>query len=421
MNNKDLPKELIDLEARLKSRLLLEANKKRNSIIKRRKLIGIAASVAITFSIGLKPIASFVTNKLDETQIAKISNFEPGLMLAIENGIMQDVSINESSKNLKMTIQEVLMDDSGMMVFYSLENLGDYKEAILEEVVLEDENSAEVAKGYFEVRDSILDISNLSKYQSRFIFDFDNNEIESNVNLVAKFSVKNSDDSLEKISYTLPFEIDNKVFEGKKSKYIINENVSTNAGEITFKTLEEYPMRNVVRCEINELDNVKLLGFDSMAIIDEDGERYNYMYKRGQRLYFSSSYYKPSDSFRLVGANIKYLDENYKIENSIDLNNKRWIIKGHDKFEIAEMRKTDVGYDISIIIGNFDMRDLNSDIEVRSNRATISRSSLSYIENTNQTILNLGVKTNGDDSFLDFEIENYPKVETNYFDIEIGR
>ena len=143
MNNKDLPKELIGLEARLKSRLLMEANKKRNSIMKRRKLIGIAASVAITFSIGLKPIASFVTNKLDETQIAKISNFEPGLMLAIENGIMQDVSVNESSKNLKMSIQDVLMDDSGMMVFYSIENLGDYKEAILEEMVLEDENSAE--------------------------------------------------------------------------------------------------------------------------------------------------------------------------------------------------------------------------------------------------------------------------------------
>lgn len=421
MNDKVFPKELIGLEERLKKRLILESKKRENLIAKRKKMIGFAACIAITFSIGIKPIASFVNNKIDENKIAQVSGFDSGIIEAVENGIIQEIDKEMLINGLKFTLQNIIADESGMMVFYTIENLGDYEKVKIDSAYLRNKVIKDDILGYQLDANVDYNIKNIYKYDSSMIFDFeDTNEIKDML-LLFNLSVKKSNENYEKVSYDIPINLKEEIFKGKIMNYDISKTANIRIGDIKFENLKRTPMRNSIAYDVELNQGIELLGFESMYLIDENGNTYDYKYQRENKLYFDSSFYDEGSDYRLIGGKIQYIDANHSFKGEIDLEKEQFVGDKEKIFEIENIEQKDRGYKVLIRTSNTNFDSYQENLDISSRNFDIESKSISYIENIDQTFIEINIdpkdKYIGD--IFDFEIRNYPKNDLEVFDIQI--
>lgn len=254
-------------EAILKGVQVGEIEKKRTKRKRKRTFYSFAAVavfvIVFVTSIRVSPaFAQAVATIPGMAKIVELIEFDKGIKGVLDNDYYQEINVNTERDNLNLTINGVILDETGMVLSYTLE--APYS--------LEDLQYKEI-KLLYEGEEILSSISYDNPNQShpnrkedliQFIFSepslFKNQEFTLELELGTK----------ENTVFTVPFHVPEKVEEGKV--YTLNQELEIEKQKLTIEAVTIYPLRVAVEVTFDESNTMELLQFEDMRIEDENGE-----------------------------------------------------------------------------------------------------------------------------------------------------
>lgn len=279
--------------------------------VRRRKqwLVTSVALVALCFcllSIRLSPTIALAVSKVPGLEaIVQLIHHNRGIEDVIEQGYNEQVYTTVEQAGIKVTIEEVIADESGMYILYRLmseKNLNTEKHIEIE--VLQNGEEIKAVKSY-------------STFMSEDTYDF-----SSSIEIVA---------SEEKLDYTHPnfevrFTIEDQVIrvpftlknEIKKAKtYLVNKELEVEGQKFTVNEIEISPLRVSIEIAVDPNNEQRILNFNSLELFDENNEVWSSISngvvgagtidKNVNKYYLQSNYFREPKSLTLKIAEIEAL------------------------------------------------------------------------------------------------------------------
>lgn len=248
----------------------LKAKREKNLVKKKQKrLVGLAIAVII--------IISFVTSIRISPTFANALSTIPGMEWMIgfieqdkgfsaikENDYYQKVDVSETKGDLTLTIDGVIMDESGMNVFYTLKSTKPLTGGEIKYInLLNKEEFPEHSRSYnvYFPDDIQNEFQDMVEYQ--FVNSFSFEELKFNFELVTVMDN-------QEIKFLIPFELKENV--KKNITYPINQVVEVENQKITVEEIIVYPLRIGVKVAFDPANTKEILGFEDMRLENENGE-----------------------------------------------------------------------------------------------------------------------------------------------------
>ncbi|WP_391207270.1 DUF4179 domain-containing protein [Psychrobacillus sp. L4] len=246
--------------------LLQAKNKKRKRKNKLWTLL-VAAILMLTFvtSIRVSPaFASAIASIPGMERFVDLIQFDKGLEAIIENDYYEPIGISQVKDDMTFTVDGVILDETGMEIFYTLEAPFSIENIRYEGVdVLIDGKSlsdnASISYGYNGQEET-------NRIEEQFSFNFKEAHQFASKQFELKFQLKNE----KKTTFDIPFTIKNDIKKGKV--YSVNQEVKMDGQKMLVKEITIYPLRVAVNIEFNEQNDMEILQFEDMRIEDENGE-----------------------------------------------------------------------------------------------------------------------------------------------------
>ncbi|MDU1847916.1 MAG: DUF4179 domain-containing protein [Niallia nealsonii] len=272
--------------------------KNRKSLI----AIAIAAIIVISFvtSIRISPTFANVLSSIPgmEWMIGFVEQ-DKGLSAIIDNDYYQKVDASETIGDFTLTVDGVIMDESGMNVFYTLKSSKSLTGGKIKQInVINKEEFPEHTQSYsvFFPDDIDNEFQNMVEYHFANSFSF--KELKFNFELKAIIDNK-------EINFSIPFKLKENI---KKSViYPINQVVEMDNQQFTIEEIIIYPLRIGVKIAFDPTNTKKILGVEDMRLENEAGEVWgsirngvtaNYLSETEKIFYLQSNYFeKPKDLY----------------------------------------------------------------------------------------------------------------------------
>ncbi|MFP7298825.1 DUF4179 domain-containing protein [Neobacillus niacini] len=283
---------------------------------KRRMLFSFMAA-AILFlgfftSIKLSPaFASYVAVIPGMEKVIELIRGDKGRMLAIENDYYQEIGVSQEKNGLEITIDGAIADENGLVLFYSVESDKKQKEVILEEAGLFDQNGQKLnwSSASIGTHHSSQEGETFYNGSLEYFFDTPLQQKDFELKLKVKSDQQNAD---YHFSFTL-----NKDIKAKKT-YEINKTLSIEGQKVTFVEADIYPLRVAVHVRMDPANSKKLLNFDDIRLVDENGDVWNKINngvfasrisENEAILYLQSNYFKNPEKLYLEVNKIQAIDK----------------------------------------------------------------------------------------------------------------
>ncbi len=302
--------------------------------------------------------------------IVELVGLDKGLSAAVENEYIQHIDKSVEYENIKFTIKDVIADNSGIIVFYSLENKGSHIMPRIRDVKLTDSKGADLKMsiGY-----------DAAQYEGKNFegkIEFYSNENQSEGipdNLVLKVGLeeqrklKESEISpkdntpeqntgmpgnLQVISgsWQIPFTIDREKLSGAEKMYNINQTVEVEGQKIKFEDIRIYPIKSILSVSLDPANTKKLFTFEDLKLMDENGEEWGRIVNGlsgsnpggdRQTLNFQSNYFIKPKELYITGNYIRALDKD-KCYFTVDTANGKIL---YSPFNLLSLTDITVGKD----------------------------------------------------------------------------
>ncbi|MFJ8065965.1 DUF4179 domain-containing protein [Psychrobacillus sp. NPDC096426] len=343
-----------------------KANSKRSKRKKTLWTISVAAILMLTFitSIRVSPaFANAVASIPGMERFVDLIQLDKGLEAIIENDYYEAVGVSQMKDNMTFTIDGIILDETGMEIFYTLEA----------PFSMED-----IQYGNLEVWNNGKNLSEDSAYSfghfgektnrivERFSFTFGKAKQFTSQQFELIFQIENDKET----TFKVPFTLKNTVQQGKV--YSLNEEVEMDGQKMLVKNITVHPLRVAVNIEFNEQNDMEILQFEDMRLEDENGEVWSSIQNgtsgfggvnNKERTYFlQSNYFKEPKKlyFRFDKVQALPKEESYLL---IDLETKKVMKKPSDgKIEITNISNDSVEVKIPQIRENH-MYSLFADAE----------------------------------------------------------
>ncbi|MBE1555082.1 DUF4179 domain-containing protein [Sporosarcina limicola] len=306
---------------------------------KRRKslwTIAIAAIFLLAFvtSIRVSPVfANVVASIPGMGKIVDLVEFDKGLQGIFANDYYQPLHVSQTKDDLTLTIDGVILDETGVVISYTLEapfslNGLKYKEINLVHAgkivppgswSYDHPNQPHASR-----KEDIISILFLDKQA------FDTQDFALEVQL----------DNAKETAFTLP----EKVKKGKV--YTLNKEVVVEQQKMTIRDITIHPLRVVVTMTFDEANTMKLLNFENMRIEDGKGEVWSSIRngtsglgfgENEQTFYLQSNYFEQPKALYFKMGKIQALpkEEAYLV---VDLQKQQVLKQPSDgKLEVTKM------------------------------------------------------------------------------------
>jgi hypothetical protein len=228
-----------------------------------------AAVLLIGFftSVRLSPaLADYVAVLPGMEKIVDMIRFDKGKMSAIENDYYQEIGASARDNGLKITIDGAIADEKGMVLFYSMEADKKQKNLDFDGLKLERQDGKELLYGASS--SSFLHSEEGETHFSGTIDYYFEKPLDSK-DLIIELKIK-GDTTAE---LNIPFSL-TKDMKGKKT-YELNETISIEGQKITFLSATVHPLRVAVHLKYDPANTKKILNFDDLRLVDENGEVWN--------------------------------------------------------------------------------------------------------------------------------------------------
>jgi len=333
----------------------------------RTALLSISTAAVITLFLlaSMIRISPVFAGYLDDVPIlkyiVKLVNYDKGLKSAIDNNFIQNIGVSDEHSDIKLTIDNIIIDQARMIVFYTLENNSNYNPLDIETIKFTDETrknlEASFGYGFLDNNDEQRNIQN--NINISFPENFD---IPDTIHFELELHHKDNPDSMDKIKlpyiWQIDIPIDKSKFENLKEVYNLDQTIEIENQKIIFKKAILYPTRIEVQVEFPKENSKKILRFDNLKIINEKGESLatiindvtsTHPDENHVNLYFESNYFSQPQSLFLQGSSLRALDKD-KLEIIVDTEKKQ-LLKAPDKnISLHDVIKTDEGTTLSFLL-----------------------------------------------------------------------
>ncbi|MBT2687487.1 DUF4179 domain-containing protein [Bacillus sp. ISL-47] len=274
-----------------------------------------AAVLAIVFltSIRVSPaFAHYVAELPGMQKIVEIIRFDKGLMSAVENDYLQKIGVTQEKNGLRVTIDSVIADETGLVIFYTMESEKKQKLFDVEEMELEPADGTKFVLGSSSYgTHSPYDDKPRKSVSSALELFFQEKLETKKFNL----SMKVKTDDLNE-TFQIPFSIEKPV--KVKKTYEMNKEVTIEGQKITVKDITVYPLRVAVHLAYDPNNSKKIFEFQDIRLVDENGESWtkisngitaSHVSDHEDILYLQSNYFKEPKQLYLVMNKIQAVDK----------------------------------------------------------------------------------------------------------------
>jgi hypothetical protein len=293
--------------------------------------------------------------------IVKLVNYDKGLQLALENEFIQPVGVSDEHDGIKVTVDGIIVDETRMLIFYTIENKGDYGRINISRFNFNDEESWIRGLSY-----GSPDFDEKRKTQQGKV-DVSFNEranIPEKINVSFQLAALNKRNASDPPSarvgdehptpygdsfdttWDIPISIDKAKFEGLKEVYEINQTVRVQGQSITFKSLTVHPTRAALEVEYDPNNSKKIFRYDDIRLVDENGEDFGTITsgiggrgngENGEILYFQSNYFKKPKQLYIQANEYSALDKD-QLEVLVDLKEEKLLKRPDDRLTLDKIQ-----------------------------------------------------------------------------------
>ncbi|WP_163102856.1 DUF4179 domain-containing protein [Peribacillus alkalitolerans] len=295
----------------------LNRAKKEAKVRKKRKhiLFPIVAAAILLMSfftsIRISPtFADFVSVLPGMENVVDLIRNDKGLLAAVENDYLQEINQSQEKNGINVTINSVIADEKGMVLFYTIDTtkaheLLDIKEPTIRSLNGSPISLASLSFGSPEINEG----SNKLSGNLEFFFQDAINASKFEIDLKVK---KNN--QIE--TFSIPFEL-KKPLKQMKS-YQVDETVTVEGQRITIKEITVYPLRIAIHLVMDPTNSKKLLEFQDIRLIDENGETWtkiqngstaSHISALEKILYLQSNYFREPKELYVAFNKIQAVDK----------------------------------------------------------------------------------------------------------------
>lgn len=391
-NNITVPTELVD-DAIL-------AGFQRAKLAKRRKprkmgwiisLTAVAILILFFTSIRLSPaFAEYVTVIPGMEKVVELIRYDKGMMTAVEQDYYQRIGAYDEKSGLKVTIDGAIADENELVLFYTLKSQEKQKELKFEKVEL-----TGLGGKKREFATASYGWSNPTSEKGQRLY---NGKIEysfekpfSSTKLQLNLKVEGKEISGE---YSIPITL-KKDIQAKKT-YQLNKTITIEGQKITFLDATVYPLRVAIHVKMNPSNSKKLLEFEDLRLVDENGETWNKISDGitasnisddEKIIYLQSNYFRKPKELYLVFNKIQAVD---KDEAYLVVDTKKvQILKQPKENILSDLKVNKNSLDMNIHTkGNFRFSIFGS---IKDGNGKEIESKTSYSSDGEKGIVNIGV------------------------------
>ncbi|MGE6515807.1 DUF4179 domain-containing protein [Lysinibacillus sphaericus] len=267
-------------------------------------------SVAIVSLFCLSLLFSIRVSPTIASHVAKIPGFQvivsavvrdKGIKDIVDNEYYEEINVTQSKNGLSLTLQGVIADTSGLVLYYDADGSFDISELQLEEVQLFQGDEKIKGGGSFTSNQSNqTHISSTVEYGFSEPFAYTSKDFK----VVFRFYDKDKGN----IEITIPFSLQNEI--AKEKTITANRTVDVEGQKFTITQIRRSPLKTALDIEVDEANTMQILSLDDIAVETENGERregIKYAMAMGRNihdgkftLYLQSNYFHDSDSLKII-------------------------------------------------------------------------------------------------------------------------
>ncbi|RLQ89800.1 DUF4179 domain-containing protein [Planomicrobium sp. Y74] len=190
---------------------------------------------------------------------------DKGLQAVFENEYYQPIGESQTVGNATLTVDGVILDESGMNIFYTIESAVEMDDIVIEAPVLE--NEQEVPPASISYNHPITQEDSPKIYSDILEFTFQDPVKFKDLNFTLGLQVKLDGN---KFDFSVPFTIPENV---KPSiVYEMKEEVEVKGQKFTVEEVTVHPLRVGIRLSFDPDNTKKILQFEDIRLEDENGE-----------------------------------------------------------------------------------------------------------------------------------------------------
>ncbi|MCM3711140.1 DUF4179 domain-containing protein [Sporosarcina luteola] len=260
--------------------------------------------LTILFSVHVSPtIASYVAKIPGFHALVTAVRIDAGIKDIVDNEYYEEINVTESKNGLSLTLQGVIADHSGFVLFYDADALFDMSKLELNDVQLFHGDDEIPGPSFTRIADNQEYISSLVEYS------FSEPIVYTSKDFMAVFHFEDVDKG--NIEITIPFTLQNEIAQEKV--IAANRTVDIDGQKFTITQIRRSPLKTAIDIEIEEANTMQILAFDDITVMTDSGERRVSIQHRGATqgdirdgkitLYVQSNYFHNSDSLTInIGA-----------------------------------------------------------------------------------------------------------------------
>lgn len=275
--------------------------------------------------------------------IVELILLDKGLQSAVENDFIQPIGVSDEHEAILFTVDGIIMDESSLIIFYTIEDKGEHEILELARPELLDEKGAPLAVSLNYGSSGDPDPDGDKKIHEKININFNEETVfPEQLTLKIRLHDRNNSDSSIPVSADvkvgLPSEIphneppavlpstwevklpvDKAKFAGMKTVYEIGQSVVIEGQKITFERATVYPTRTILQVVYDPANTKKIFAFDDLKLLDEKGQEWGRIMngvsgtqldENHEALYFQSNYFTEPKELILQGQHIRALDKN---------------------------------------------------------------------------------------------------------------
>ncbi|MFJ7737639.1 DUF4179 domain-containing protein [Lysinibacillus sp. NPDC097287] len=221
--------------------------------------------LSLLFSIRVSPtIASHIAKIPVLKEIVLAIGRDKGIQDIVDNDYYEEINVTESNKGLSLTLQGVIAEHSGLVLYYDANASFDMSKLHLKEVqVFQGDEEIKGGGSFTSNSSNQTYISDSVEYSFSEPFAYTSKDFK----VVFRFYEKDKGN----IEISIPFSLQNEI--AKEKTFTANRTVNVDGQKFTITKIRRSPLKMVLDIEVDEANTMQILSFDDITVEMPDGER----------------------------------------------------------------------------------------------------------------------------------------------------
>ncbi|WP_202080581.1 DUF4179 domain-containing protein [Caldalkalibacillus salinus] len=229
--------------------------------------------MAMVTSVRVSPaFAQFISQLPGGQTIVDLVHYDKGLQDALDHDYAIPVGVSDEHFGLRLTIEGMTIDESRIVLFYSVTNKRDF-----ETVTLSALSFGDTLKKYSLGLGTTHDFTEENTVYGKVdIHLSEQAELPDVLAVEAKLRAENEARYVDTsdVSWRMAIPIDRASFEGLQEHFELDKTVEFAGQKVTFKEVTIYPTRTLLRVTYDEENEYQIFSLEGLSMTNEKGQRW---------------------------------------------------------------------------------------------------------------------------------------------------